>query len=105
MRLASLSIFLFISFFAFSQKKNSSYQYHIRKTSSPILIDGAMDAAWLAADSARDFFMVLPMDTSKAQVPTSVRMLFDQQNLYIIVTCYQVRPSPFMVESLRRDFA
>ena len=105
MRLAILLILTVTSSFAFSQKKNSSFQYHIRKTSSPIQIDGSMDAAWLSADSARDFFMVLPMDTSKAQVPTTVRMLFDQQNLYMIVTCYQFRPAPFMVESLRRDFA
>src|SRR5256714_4830802 len=88
-----------------AQKKNSSFQLQIHKASSAIAVDGAMqERAWLEADSAANFFMVLPMDTSHAGVPTSVRMTYDEQNLYILAICYLVRPGPYMVESLRRDF-
>ena len=62
------------------------------------------EQAWKDAEVAKDFFMVLPMDTSHAQVPTDVRMTYDADNIYILVNCYLVKPAPYMVESLRRDF-
>src|SRR4051794_22647670 len=47
------------------QKKNEAYQYHIHKASSAIKIDGIPDdAAWKGVEVAKDFFSVLPMDTS-----------------------------------------
>jgi len=62
------------------------------------------EVAWQEADVATDFFMVLPMDTSKARVRTDVRMTYDEQNLYLIATCYHYLPGRYFVESLRRDF-
>jgi hypothetical protein len=89
-----------------AQKKNRLYQLRIKHASSVIEIDGIMDeAAWLEADSATNFFMVLPMDTSYGQVKTQVRMTYDNQNLYLIAVCYNERHGPYMVESLRRDFS
>ena len=105
-----MKILLLISSFLccivlYAQKKNDAYQLHIHKASSAINIDGVMDEkCWLDADSAANFFMVLPMDTSHAKVPTEVRMTYDADNLYIIAVCYLIRPGPYMVESLRRDF-
>lgn len=88
-----------------AQKKNDAFQLHIRKASSPIVIDGAMDEqAWLEAEVATDFYMMLPMDTSLAQVKTDVRMCYDEENLYLIAINYHALPGPYMVESLRRDF-
>ena len=62
------------------------------------------DSAWQDAEPANNFFMVVPMDTSHARVPTEVRMSYDENNLYIIAICYLATPHPYMVESLRRDF-
>ena len=71
-----------------------------------IVIDGRMEEEdWLHADSADNFYMVLPMDTSRAQVRTQVRMTYDDRNLYIIAICFNKRPGPYMVESLKRDFS
>ncbi len=90
----------------FAQKINESYQLHIRKTSEPIRIDGMMDeSTWLDADVARDFFSVLPMDTSFARVKTEVRMTYDEQQLYIVAICHPLLPGPYYVESLRRDWS
>lgn len=100
-----LLILCWVPFAALAQKKNSAFQYHIRKTTAPITIDGVMDEAWHNADSAANFFMVTPMDTSRAKVPTEVRMTFDNNNLYIIAVCYTAGPGEYMVESLKRDFA
>jgi hypothetical protein len=89
---------------AFGQKKNANYQYHIKRAASPIKIDGLIDEAdWLKADTAANFFLVLPMDTSFAQVKTVVRMAYDNDNLYISAVCY-TPTSGYMVESLKRDF-
>ena len=77
--------YLFILLFiigasAFAQKKNEAYQLHLRKTTLPVEIDGRMDeAAWQDTDVAKDFFMVLPMDTSRAKTRTEVRMTYDDK--------------------------
>lgn len=92
-------------FYLQAQKKNESFQLNIRSATSEIKIDGVMDEeTWLQADVATDFFMVLPMDTSMARVRTEVRMTYDQQNLYLMATCFHLLPGRYFVESLRRDF-
>ena len=69
-------------------------------------MDGATDdEAWSQTDVAKDFFAVLPMDTSFAKVKTEVRMTYDDQHLYLLAICHHLLPGPYMVESLRRDFA
>jgi Domain of unknown function (DUF5916)/Carbohydrate family 9 binding domain-like len=89
-----------------AQKKNDNYNLHIHKATSPIKIDGVMDEqAWKDAEVADSFWMVLPMDTSRARVTTDVRMTYDDQNLYIIAVCHLLKPGPYMVESLARDFS
>ena len=95
------------SLLTYAQKKNSQFELHIRKTTEPIIIDGAMnDAAWQQAETAGNFFMVLPMDTSHAHVNTEVKMTYDKENLYIIAICHLPQEkTPYMVESLRRDFS
>ena len=88
-----------------AQKINQKFQYHIHKTSERITIDGIMqEAVWKNAEVATSFAMVLPMDTSIAKVPTEVRMTYDNDNLYIIATCYKSVAGKDMVESLKRDW-
>ncbi len=79
---------------------------HIQKATSAIQVDGQMsELAWQDADSADNFFMITPMDTSFASVKTTVRMTYDADNIYIMAVCYLKKPAQYMVESLRRDFA
>jgi hypothetical protein len=106
MRLPALLLLLLSSGFLFGQKKNAAFQLPIKKASSPIVIDGELsEPAWLESATASDFFMVLPMDTSKAQVKTEVKLTYDEDNLYLIAVCHHALPGPYIVESLRRDFA
>lgn len=62
------------------------------------------EAVWKNAEVATNFAMVLPMDTSIAKVPTEVRLTYDNDNLYIIATCYKSVAGKDMVESLKRDW-
>lgn len=71
------------------------------------MIDGAADEpAWSTTELASNFWMVLPMDTSRARVRTDVRMTYDDQYLYLSAVCHHSDvPGPYIVESLRRDWA
>jgi hypothetical protein len=91
----------------YAQKKNESYQLHISRATSSITVDGVVDEpAWQAAEIATDFWMVLPMDTSRCKVRTDVRMTYDAQNVYLSAVCYHGNiEGPYIVESLRRDWA
>lgn len=104
--ISRLWILLLFTLPVIAQKKNEAYQLHIHRASSPIKIDGVMDEpAWQDAEVASDFYMILPMDTSYSKVRTDVRMTYDDQHIYLMVINYNGAPGPYMVESLRRDFA
>ena len=104
-RLCTSTLLLLGTLSLFSQKKNANFEYHIHRADSPLKIDGSGDdPAWSKAEMVSDFYMVLPMDTSKAKVRTEVRMLYDDQNMYLLAVCYEKLDGPYMVESLRRDF-
>lgn len=95
-----------LSISSIAQKKNSSYVLNIYRTVENIRIDGVPDeSAWKIAEVAKDFFMVLPMDTSRAKVKTEVSMTYDRNNIYLLAVCFTEEPGPDMVESLRRDFS
>lgn len=101
----TLAFCVFLFHVTHAQKKNESFQLHIHRTNIPVKIDGIEDdAAWATAETATDFYMVLPMDTSHSRVRTDVKMTYDNENVYLIAICYNALPGPYMVESLRRDF-
>jgi hypothetical protein len=104
---ALIVLFAAASLLAHAQKQNEAYQLRIHRTPSPITIDGSVqEPAWDSAEVATDFWMVLPMDTGRAKVRTDVRMAYDDQNIYLSAVCYHGDvPGPYMVESLRRDWA
>lgn len=106
-RLYLLALVLLSAYYqSFAQKPNEKYQYHIRPSTSEIRIDGIADeSAWKETEVAKDFFMMQPMDTSFANARTEVRMTYDRQNLYILVTNYKSIPGSLVVESLKRDFS
>ncbi|WP_394338462.1 carbohydrate binding family 9 domain-containing protein [Flavisolibacter nicotianae] len=98
-------VFLFsvLVCFCFGQKKNASYAYFVHPAPSAIVVDGLVEEGWQTAQTADRFFMVLPMDTSRAQVLTEVKLRYDNHNLYLLAICYTQGVN--MVESMRRDFA
>ena len=101
-----VSMALFSSEWVMAQKKNSSYRINMTRAIDQIKIDGIMNEnSWINASVATDFFMVLPMDTSKAKVRTEVRMTYDNEHLYIMATCFHTPGQAYMVESLKRDFS
>jgi len=101
-----LASFLLIGCLSQAQKKNESFQIHIKKTDKPITIDGVGDdAAWEETEVAKNFFMVLPMDDGPANEETEIRMAYDEKNIYLLATFYHKNKGAYTVESLRRDFS
>src|SRR5688500_3688470 len=90
----TLLFFLLLSVTSFAQKNNESYQLKLKRLSGDLRVDGLVEEVWNEADVAKDFFSVLPMDTSYAKVRTEVRMAYDDHNLYLIAVCYKVLPGP-----------
>lgn len=112
MKRLSVLILLLVALPAFSQKKNELYQYHIKRATSPVVLDAALDeTAWKDAQVATNFWMVLPMDTSRSHIRTEVRMTYDAQHIYLSAICFSdslalARKAPaYIVESRRRDWA
>ncbi|HRI61757.1 MAG TPA: DUF5916 domain-containing protein, partial [Saprospiraceae bacterium] len=100
---ATLLLTCCLSTVLFAQKKNEAYHYAIRHADSSITIDGALEeATWKTAAVATDFYMVLPMDTSFADLRTEVRMAYDERFVYISAVNFQSHP--VRIESLRRDW-
>jgi dienelactone hydrolase len=62
--------------------------YDIARVTSPIVIDGKLDeSAWAATRSTTPFHLV-PGDRSKGDIEqTEVKMLWDDQNLYVAFRC------------------
>ncbi|WP_044173745.1 DUF5916 domain-containing protein [Flectobacillus major] len=102
-----LSFLIFHSTLFFAQKINESVQYHIKPTTSKIVIDGNLDdAAWSTTEVGNDFWMITPNDTSKTNAQTEFRMTYDDQFLYVAAICHEkIKNKTFVVESLKRDFS
>jgi hypothetical protein len=76
------------------------------KTNSKITIDGRLDEPdWQQAIPIEDFFAMEPRQAAPVKHPTSVRILFDDQNLYIGAFCADsLGKKGLRVQDLRRDF-
>lgn len=84
---------------------NKEFVYSIKKSKSPIKIDGIIDEAdWEMAQKADKFFKVLPVDSGFATQPSTIMMTYDEKALYIAQIFYDTIPGKRVMESFRRDF-
>jgi len=73
---------------------------------SPIVIDGILDeSGWTLAPAAADFTQKEPREGQPATEPTEVRLLYDDENLYIGVYCFDSSPEGLIVNDVTRDYA
>src|SRR4030095_9456552 len=75
------------------------------KTREKITLDGHLDeAVWRQAEPATDFLQKLPNNGRPATERTEIRFAYDDNNLYIGVTCWDSDPSKLLIKDLREDF-
>src|SRR5665647_574207 len=66
---------------------NQDYKIHVGKIFDRIKLDGVIDEKdWLQAESASNFYMVLPYDTGHCTAKSEVKMLYDDKAFYLAVT-------------------
>ena len=71
-----------------------------------IEIDGVLsEETWKNADIARNFFLVLPIDSGQAVSQTEVLMAYDDEEFYMAIICHDSLAGKRPAESLRRDFS
>lgn len=83
---------------------SSSKVIQAARTDAPIKLDGLLhDWRWLAAPPAEDFTQFYPDEGSQPTERTSVRILFDDNALYVGVICYDSDPHGIVSQLTRRD--
>src|SRR5688572_9790223 len=92
-------------FFAFTQPLPNP-EINAVKSTGKIEIDGILDEAdWINANAVSGFWTNFPADTTFAKGQTVVRMLFDDQFIYIGAQCKNpAQVLRYIASSLRRDY-
>jgi len=86
-------------------KNNENVILHVKKANSAIRIDGLIsEPDWEKAEKAKDFRLVLPVDTGKAKSKSEVVMTYDEKAFYLGITFFDTIPGKRIMESFRRDF-
>jgi len=77
----------------------------VTRTDARITIDGIPDeAAWQHAEPITGFIQTVPATGMPATERTVVRVLYDQERLYISAVCYDSDMNGLIVPSLEQDF-
>ena len=74
-----------------------------RTVEAPVMDGVVDDDAWALADVASDFLQREPQEGQPATERTEVRILYDDENLYIGLIAYDNNPSAILASELRRD--
>ena len=75
------------------------------RTTERIMLDGRLDeAVWAQAPLADGFFQKLPTNGAPASERTEARFIYDDENLYVGVVCFDTEPEKLLIKDLREDF-
>ena len=76
---------------------------YVKLTNQKIVINGIDDESdWDKAESRSNFWQWFPTDTIKALKQTEIKFLYDSNNIYAFVKCYESK-NESIISSLRRD--
>ncbi len=95
---------IFLSHFIFAQvsQPDTLTAYHITQ---PIHLDGALsESAWQQAVHIANFTQRELNEGQPATERTEVAVLYDEENLYIGVWCYDSQPRKLVAQQMKRDF-
>lgn len=76
-----------------------------RRATGPISVDGVLDeAAWAEAEIITGFVQSKPNAGYPSSEHTEIRVLYDDETLYVGATLYYQDPADITLHSLKRDF-
>jgi hypothetical protein len=105
MKRISIVGFLLCVFFSSNLAQDfNNRSFIVKKINAPIKIDGQLDEEiWDNSDAADDFWQYFPTDSILADGNTEIKMVYDDDALYIGIIC-KTTGNDFIIPSLRRDF-
>ncbi|XLS28223.1 DUF5916 domain-containing protein [Flavobacteriaceae bacterium M23B6Z8] len=102
--LKRLIVFFFFFGFLITHAQEDQKEFLVKLTDDKIELDGILeDSFWFTADSARDFYQYFPTDSVLARSQTTIKMLYDNVNLYVGITIETIGDA-YVIPSLQRDF-
>ena len=100
MRLLYILVLFSISWPIWSQQK----VLQVSRTSDDIILDGLMtEQAWLDAEVATDFIEQNPTEGKAPRFKTEVRVLYDDNNIYVLAYCFDNHPDSILTQLGERD--
>ena len=98
---AAVSLLTAIAAPAAAQTRPSATAIHV---DTPPVLDGALDdAAWQNAQPLGGFTQADPAEGQPATEPTDVRIVFDDEAVYVGIVCHDSDPSQIVTTDTRRD--
>ena len=89
---------------AVAQVSASEYVLQAIRADASLKIDGRLDEpAWQTAEPAQGFVQREPTDGAVCSEPTSVRVLYDDEQVYFGFDCRDSEPHRIVANELRRD--
>ncbi|MFQ5771271.1 MAG: carbohydrate binding family 9 domain-containing protein, partial [bacterium] len=77
---------------------------HALKINTDIHLDGLLtEAYWQAAPVASNFRQIQPLEGQPATEKTEVRILYNENFLYVGVLCFDSEPDKIVAQKLQRD--
>lgn len=78
-----------------------------RRATAPLRLDGSLDeSAWALADSTEEvFYQSVPDQGAPSRERTVVRILYDDDHLYVGAVLYDANPAALVSAGLEQDFA
>ncbi|MGH7598193.1 MAG: DUF5916 domain-containing protein [bacterium] len=87
-----------------AQSNHVTPQLRAHKINSDIHLDGLLaETYWQGMEATSDFRQIQPREGEPATEKTEVRVLYDHDNLYIGVICYDAEPNKIVAQKLQRD--
>lgn len=102
-----IPLFLLFATISLSRAQTTFQDYRIpaKQATDVITIDGKLDEAdWKNVEGIGSFTQNFPDDTKFASSQTEVKMLYNEQFLYIAAICENPDGDDYIVSSLKRDF-
>ncbi|HXH07022.1 MAG TPA: DUF5916 domain-containing protein [Vicinamibacterales bacterium] len=84
--------------------RRRTWEIRAARTDAPIRIDGRLDdAGWRLAEPVVDFYQRERNEGLPASERTEVRVVYDEQNLYVGFRCYDSEPERVRARAIFRD--
>ena len=103
-RFLKLAFFIFISLLLSNNASGQNKELQASRTKEKIKVDGqGLEASWTKAQIATSFLERNPTEGKPPRFKTEVKMLFDDNNIYILGYCYDDHPDSILTQLGERD--